>query len=404
MQWILYVVVGISFVNLMVLIALLFKKRGGNANKILFLLEELKLQTKEKEASTQREFKLNREELGKQMFQFSSFFREEQTRLIKENRHLLGEVATTVEKQLSALQRDNAEKLEKMRETVDEKLHKTLETRLGESFKLVSERLEEVQRGLGEMKTLATGVGDLKKVLSNVKTKGVLGEYQLEALLDELLTPAQYEKNVKTKQGSKANVEFAIKIPSKANSGESIYLPIDSKFPTEDYERLLAAYEIVNPVEIDIQQKELKRKIIKFAQDIKEKYIDVPNTTEFGILFLPFEGLYAEVLRIPGLFEQIQREHKITITGPTTLSAFISSLQMGFRTLAVEKRTQEIWAVLGAVRTEFGKLGTIIEKTRDKIDSASKELDGIGVRSRKIEGHLRNVEALPERESEKLLR
>jgi len=312
-------------------------------------------------------------------------------------------IRDAVEKKLTALQEDNSAKLEKMRETVDEKLHKTLETRLGESFKLVSERLELVQKGLGEMQTLATGVGDLKKVLSNVKTKGVLGEYQLGALLEQLLTPAQYEPNVKTKKGSNDLVEFAVKIPSKEDSSRVLWLPIDAKFPTEDYSRLMNAYDIGDVAEIDAGTKALKTKIEKFAKDIHTKYIDPPNTTDFAIMFLPFEGLFAEVLRIPGLFESIQRDYKITITGPTTISAFLSSLQMGFRSLAVEKRTSEIWELLGAVKTEFGKFGEVLEKTKQKLDAASKEIDSAGVRSRAIERQLRNVQELPTASAAKLL-
>lgn len=307
-----------------------------------------------------------------------------------------------VEKKLQAIQADNSAKLEKMRETVDEKLHKTLERRLGESFKLVSDRLELVQKGLGEMQSLAVGVGDLKKVLSNVKTKGVMGEYQLAAILEQLLTPAQYEQNVKTKKGSNDNVEFAVKIPGKDDSSRSIWLPVDAKFPTEDYSNLMNAYEIGDLPAIEICTKALKSRIEKFAKDISFKYIDPPQTTDFAIMFLPFEGLFAEVLRIPGLFETVQREHKIVITGPTTISAFLSSLQMGFRSLAVEKRTSEIWELLGAVKTEFSKFGDVLEKTKNKIDSASRDLDSAGVRSRAIERHLRDVQELPAGRNEHL--
>ena len=308
-----------------------------------------------------------------------------------------------IEMKLKAIQDDNNTKLEKMRETVDEKLHKTLETRLGESFKLVSERLELVQKGLGEMQTLATGVGDLKKVLTNVKTKGVLGEYQLENILEQLLTNEQFSRNVKTKHGSNDMVEFAIKIPNKDDSSKVLWLPIDAKFPTKNYELLMAAYDMGDNSEIEKAQKSLEQTIKTFAKDIKTKYIDPPNTTDFAIMFLPFEGLYAEVLRINGLFETLQREHKITIAGPTTISAFLSSLQMGFRSLAVEKRTSEIWELLRAVRTEFGKFGTVLEKTKQKLEQASKEIDNAGVRSRAIERKLRDVQALPQPDALRLL-
>ncbi|MDR2103529.1 MAG: DNA recombination protein RmuC [Treponema sp.] len=365
--------------------------------------------------------KANREELAASLKSFEGRFAESvrgfnelqrekfgelvtrQDALSKNTREIFDKIRESVEKKLSDIQTDNSAKLEKMRETVDEKLHKTLETRLGESFQLVSERLEQVQKGLGEMQTLATGVGDLKKVLSNVKTRGVLGEYQLEALLEQLLSPAQYARNVKTKAGSNDMVEFAVKIPSKEDSARIIWLPIDAKFPSEDYERLITAYDGGNGEEIDRFKRDLDKKIRSFARDIKTKYVDPPNTTDFAIMFLPFESLYAEVLRIPGLFETIQREFKITITGPTTISAFLSSLQMGFRSLAVEKRTSEIWELLGAVRTEFGKFGEVLQKTKEKLDSASKEIDRAGTRSRAIERRLRDVQTLPEGAAQKLL-
>jgi DNA recombination protein RmuC len=298
---------------------------------------------------------------------------------------------------------NNSARLDKMQETVDEKLHKTLETRLGESFKLVSERLELVQKGLGEMQGLANGVGDLKKVLSNVKSRGVLGEYQLGGILEQILSPGQYAQNVKTKAGSGDNVEYAVKIPGKEDPSKTIWLPVDAKFPTEDYEKLNTAYEAGNVDEIEHYKKELEKKIKQFAKDIKTKYVDPPNTTDFAIMFLPFEGLYAEVLRIPGLLESMQRDFKISITGPTTLAAFLNTLQMGFRSLAVEKRTSEIWELLGAVRTEFGKFGEVLEKTKAKLDQASKEIDNAEIRSRAIERKLRDVQTLPETQAQKLL-
>ena len=298
---------------------------------------------------------------------------------------------------------DNSAKLEKMRETVDEKLHKTLETRLGESFKLVSERLELVQKGLGEMQGLATGVGDLKKALTNVKSKGVLGEYQLGGILEQILSPGQYAQNVKTKEGSNDIVEFAVKIPNKDDSSKTLWLPVDAKFPTEDYDKLNTAYDAGNTDEITYYKKELEKKIKLFAKDIKTKYVDPPNTTDFAIMFLPFEGLYAEVLRIPGLLESMQRDFKISITGPTTLAAFLNTLQMGFRTLAVERRTSEMWELLGAVRTEFGKFGEVLEKTKIKLEQASREIDNAGTRSRAIERKLRDVQTLPETQAQKLL-
>jgi DNA recombination protein RmuC len=345
----------------------------------------------------------SREELSTSLKTFEEKSSARIETLTKDTKEGLEKNRDAVERKLADIQQGNEKKLDEMRQTVDEKLHKTLETRLGESFKLVSERLELVQKGLGEMQTLVSDVGSIKNVLSNVKNKGVLGEYQLGAILEQVLTPNQYAQSVKVKEGSRENVEFAVKIPSKEDSNRIIWLPIDAKFPTADYEILLAAYESGEKETVAQAQKDLKTKIEKFAKDIHEKYIDPPNTTEFGIMFLPFEGLYAEVLRIPGLFENIQNTHRVTITGPTTVSAFLNSLQMGFRSLAVEKRTSEIWDLLGAVRTEFGKFGDVLQKTKEKLDSASKEIDRAGTRSRAIERKLRDVQTLPEGKAQKLL-
>lgn len=299
----------------------------------------------------------------------------------------------TVERKISELQQGNEKKLDEMRATVDEKLQKTLETRLTESFRQVSERLEAVHKGLGDMQQLATGVGDLKKVLTNVKSRGVLGEYQLQNLIEQLFTPDQYAKNVKTKQGSAAMVEFALKLPGKDE--QPVWLPIDSKFPKEDFELLMDAYDNGSAETIEERRKAFVRGVKKCAMDICGKYIDPPNTTDFAILFLPFESLYAEVLRTPGLFENIQKECKINIAGPTTLSAFLSSLQMGFRTLAIEKRSGEVWELLGAVKTEFGLFGNILEKTQKKLQEASNVMDSARQRTRVIERKLKDVEALP---------
>lgn len=309
----------------------------------------------------------------------------------------------TLEKKLSDLQSGNEKKLDEMRATVDEKLQKTLEYRLGESFKLVSERLEAVHKGLGDMQQLATGVGDLKKVLTNVKSRGVLGEYQLENILEQILTIDQYAKNVKTKDGSNSVVEFAVKLPAKDVSDKIIWLPIDSKFPKEDFELLIDAYDNALTDLVEERRKNFVRGIKKCAFDINSKYLDPPNTTDFAILFLPFESLYAEVLRTPGLFESIQREFKIIITGPTTLSALLSSLQMGFRTLAIEKRSSEVWQLLGAVKTEFGNFGGILEKTQKKLQEASNVIEKAGVRSRAIERKLRIVQELPKEQAADLL-
>jgi DNA recombination protein RmuC len=308
-----------------------------------------------------------------------------------------------VDEKLRQIQDDNALQLDKMRQTVDEKLQNTLEIRLGEAFKLVSERLEQVQKGLGEMQSLATGVGDLKKVLLNVKTKGVLGECQLSAILEQIMIPAQYEKNVKTRAGSNEVVEFAVKIPSKDDSGKQIWLPIDAKFPTEDYSRLMNAYEAADIAEIEAASKSLKTKIEKFARDISGKYLDPPNTTDFAIMFLPFEGLFAEILRMPGLFERIQRDYRVTITGPTTITAFLNSLQMGFRTLAIEKSSSEVWKVLGEVKTAFAKFGETLDAVRRRIDQAASTVEEAQKRSRVLSGKLKAVEAMPEISSSKEL-
>lgn len=347
--------------------------------------------------------KENREELTNSLGKFSDNFASSVKEFNKITGEKLDKIRETVESKLQSIQEDNSQKLEKMRETVDEKLHKTLEHRLGESFKIVSESLEKVQKGLGEMQTLATGVGDLKKVLSNVKTRGVLGEYQLENILEQILTSSQYAKNVKTKPDSDAFVEFAVRLPGKDDVDKEVWLPLDSKFPTEDYQLLMDAHDNAEPQKIETARKELARKIKLFAREIKERYIDPPNTTDFAIMFLPIEGLYAEVLRDSGLFETLQREYKVIVTGPTTLSALLSSLQMGFRTLAIEKRTSEVWEILGAVKTEFGKFGEILEKTRKKLSEATDVVDKAGVRSRAIERKLKDVQELPPSKSVKML-
>lgn len=289
------------------------------------------------------------------------------------------------------------DKLEKMRETVDEKLQSTLEKRLGESFKLVSDRLEVVHKGLGEMQTLAMGVGDLKKVLSNVKTRGTLGEIQLGRILEQILTREQYDENVVTKPGSRDNVEFAIRLPGKEDSSEIVYLPIDSKFPLDVYHNLVDAYEDGDGRAVDEGLKKLETAIKKCAKDIRDKYIDPPHTTDFAIMFLPIEGLYAEVVKRTNLMEILQREYRINITGPTTLAALLNSLQMGFRTLAIEKRSSEVWKVLGAVKTEFSKFEDVLKATQKKLNQASTDLDKlVGTRTKQINKKLESVESLKE--------
>lgn len=292
-------------------------------------------------------------------------------------------------------------RLEKIRETVDEKLQKTLETRLGQSFEMVSNQLQAVQKGLGEMQSLATGVGDLKRVLSNVKSRGVLGEYQLQAILDNLLTSEQYVVNADVGKDNRERVEFAVKMPG---TNAPVLLPIDSKFPQESYLRLVDAYETASKPEIESNRMELIKAVKKAASDIQSKYIYPPYTTDFAILFLPVESLYAEILREPGLTQQIQQQYKVLVTGPTTLSAILNSLQMGFRTLAIQKRSSEVWQVLGAIKTEFGKFGELIEKTQKKLHEANSELDKlVGTRTRVIQRKLKDIEELPDLESDKIL-
>lgn len=324
--------------------------------------------------------------------------------LTKSNEQKLDKLQEKVESQLKEIQDKNEKKLEEMRHTVDEKLHATLEKRLGESFKLVSERLEAVREGLGEMRNLAVGVGDLKKVLTNVKTRGTWGEIQLENLIEQILSRDQYEKNIATKIGSGDRVEFAIKMPGRSqNKDGACWLPIDAKFPMEDYQRLLAAQELGDIVLIEEASKAMETRIRGEAKSIFEKYIDPPNTTDVAILFLPIEGLFAEVLRRPGLFERLQNDYKVIIAGPTTLTAILNSLHMGFRTLAIEKRSSEVWSLLGAVKSEFGKFGEVLEKTQKKLQEASNTIEDASKRTRVIERKLKNVQTNIPGEQETLL-
>jgi len=354
---------------------------------------------KENQERTERivkdEIAQNREELNKSLKSGLDTFLNQLSLLTKSNEDKLEQMRVTVENRLKSLQDENSQKLEQMRITVDEKLHSTLEKRLGESFKMVSERLELVHKGLGEMQTLASGVGDLKKVLTNVKTRGTWGEIQLGNLLEQILTIEQYAKNIVTKKGSSERVEFAIKLPGRDKNDSIVWLPIDAKFPLEDYQKLVEAQEQANPDLVEELGKLLETRIKAEARDIKEKYIDPPHTTDFGILFLPVEGLYAEVLRRPGLCDLLQREYRVTITGPTTLAALLNSLQMGFRTLAIEKRSSEVWSVLGVIKTEFAKFGELLDKTQKKLQEASDTIDDASKKSRTIEKKLNKVQELP---------
>ena len=313
------------------------------------------------------------------------------------------DVRETIEKQLKEIREDNGKRLEEMRKTVDEKLQDTLEKRLGESFKQVSERLEQVHKGLGEMQSIASGVGDLKKVLTNVKTKGILGEYQLANIIEQLLPREQYEENVATRPGSSERVEFAVRMPGNSDD-DVVWLPIDSKFPLNGYEDLLNAREAGDLDAIAGAEKALTATLEKFAKDISEKYVEAPHTTDFGVMFLPIESLYAEVLRHPGVFETLQRKYRITVTGPTTMSALLNSLQMGFRTLAVTKRSSEVWKILEAVKTEFGKFSNQLEKVDKQLSTAKKSLEDLrSTRTNVMQRRLKDVGTLDTRESESLL-
>lgn len=417
---------ALNVIILLGIIALYLRKQNGNyLNELRTELEKTKEDMRRllvEQATQNRQeanvaAKLNREELAQsignmnqslinnigevasQQKNLLDSFSKRLSDMTTMNETKLERIRGTVEEKLIQLQQDNNQKLEQMRATVDEKLHATLEQRLGDSFKLVCERLELVHKGLGEMQTLANGVGDLRKVLTNVKTRGTLGELQLENLLDQTLTVEQYDKNVITKKGSNDRVEFAVKIPDKNNKNQFIHLPIDSKFPLEDYHRLLDAYEEGNSQAVSENTKLLDTKIKNEAKSIRDKYIDPPNTTDFAIMFLPIEGLFAEVLRKPGLWESIQREYRVVIAGPTTLTAVLNSLQLGFQTLAIQTRSSEVWQVLSGVKTEFGKFGDILDKTQKKLQEASNHIDQASVRTRAIERKLRKVQELPGAES-----
>ncbi len=336
----------------------------------------------------------------------SSFqeFRKIFTENIQSFNELQREKFGELSKKQSELLQSTEKRLDEMRSTVDEKLQKTLNERIGQSFEMVSKQLEHVQKGLGEMQSLAQDVGGLKKVLGNVKMRGCIGEVQLEMLLEQILAPEQYEANVKTRKGSDTLVEFAIKLPGKDDSGNCVYLPIDAKFPKDAYEQLQNAYDSGDTSELDAASRNIEQTIKAMAKDIHDKYLDPPYTTDFGIMFLPFESIYGEVVRRASLLEQLQRDYKVIVTGPTTLAAILNSLQMGFRTLAIQKRSSEVWKVLGAVKTEFEKFGGMLEKAQKNIQTANNQIEEVmGKRTRAIQRHLRNVEALPQSESELLI-
>jgi DNA recombination protein RmuC len=421
-----YLIFFLLVLNSILLAVIFMRSKGANANQFKGVITDALLsQFTENRIELQNALKENRKEFSEALDKLSKNMEEKmyqntQTQEksahnlrieTKTSLHNFSEVLNKSIKDFNQVQKEKFDqmnvkqqelvkttevRLEKMRETVDEKLQTTLEKRLGESFKLVSERLEAVQKGLGEMQNLSHGVGDLKKVLSNVKTRGVLGEIQLGNILEQIMSPEQYDKDVRTKRGSNDHVEFAIKLPGKDHQGKEVYLPIDAKFPQEDYIRLQEAYDSADLAAIEQAKKSLVRSIKNFAKSIRDKYIDPPNTTDFGILFLPIEGLFAELVRQPELVAILQRDYKIIITGPTTLAAMLNSLQMGFKTLAIQKRSSEVWDILGAVKTEFSKFGGVLEKAQKKITEANKELDTlVGTRTRVMMSKLRKVEELP---------
>jgi DNA recombination protein RmuC len=428
-----YLLWAILVVSIIVLILQFRKKPFVMPESMAARFDRLEHDNSRLDGLLREEVRSNRQEQGEALTRFQNSFLEALNAISKtqlehlnaiteSNRQILKDFQTAFDRNVESfnnLQRekfgqleqkqnelivDTAKKLEQMRETVDEKLQKTLSERLGQSFELVSRQLESVQKGLGEMQNLAQDVGGLKKVLSNVKMRGGLGEIRLEMLLEQMLAPEQYEANVKTKKGSADMVEFAIRLPGKDDENSTVYLPIDAKFPQEAYYQLTEAYEVGDTEAVDAATRSLEAVIRKMARDIREKYIDPPNTTDFGILFLPFEGLYAEVIRHSELIEQLQREYRITVTGPTTLAAILNSLQMGFKTLAIQKRSSEVWRVLGAIKTEFGKFGGMLEKAQKNLHTATNQLDElVGKRTKAIQRKLREVESLPQGEAARYL-
>lgn len=429
-----YAALFLSLLSVLLLFVVLTRLKGvGSASGLEARIDSLERQLERQERVLREELARNREEalqsarqgreenaaalnafgdsLMKRMSEIAGLqkdqleiFAGQLKNLTASNEGRMDRLRETVEERLRLIQEDNAGKLELMRLTVDEKLHDTLEKRLGESFKLVSERLELVQRGLGEMQSLANGVGDLKKVLTNVKTRGTFGEIQLSSLLEQVLSPGQYDSNVETRKGSGQRVEFALKLPGRDGTVDGmVWLPLDAKFPQEDYLRLVEAQELGDIPAAAEAAKQLDKAVRLMAANIRDKYLDPPHTTDFGVMFLPTEGLFAEVLRRPGLFDALQRDYKVMIAGPTTLAAMLNSLQMGFRTLAIEKRSAEVWNLLGAVRTEFSKFGQVLEKTSKKLQEAGNHIDQATVRTRAIERKLKGVQEMPGSEATALL-
>jgi len=400
----LWIAVGLGVVNALLLLVLLRRPSGNNEAVALALQQSLqsmheKLERVERELRTEiaESSRGGRQELTQNLALFQQSQVQQLTLMQKS-------ISDTLNQQLQQLQKSNADKLDEMRRTVDEKLQTTLEKRLSESFKQVAERLEQVHHGLGQMQKLADGVGSLQRVLTNVKTRGMFGEVQLEALLEQVLTIEQYAKQVETKPRSNQRVDFAIRFPGRGGAdGEPVWLPIDAKFPREDYERLLDAQDRADALAAEVAAKALETRIRTEAKSIAESYLAPPHTTDFAILFLPTEGLYAEVLRRPGLMDSLQRDYRVTLAGPTTLLAMLNSLHMGFRTLALEQQASEVWKVLGAVKTEFERYGDWVEKVREQVQKAADTLDRADTRSRQMRRALKNVEALPEGEAQALL-
>jgi DNA recombination protein RmuC len=403
--------ISVLLLNVIAIAVFLFSRKSANNSNAIESLIRDEFQRNRQEA--QELARGSREELSKSLANFeekiSSLslslnnvlrekfqdYAEQLSQANQQNSDKIGSVEKVITTNLVSIREDNSKQLDKMRETVDEKLQKTINSRLSQSFETVGAQLKAVQEGLGEMKHLASDVGGLKKVLSNVKLRGGLGEVQLEMLLEQVLAPDQYEKNVKTKKGSNDPVEFAIKLPGKDDIASNVFLPIDAKFPKDMYEYLVDAHEAGNVKEIDLARKNLLGSVKKMAKDISDKYIDPPHTTDFGIMFLPFEGIYAEVVRDSIMLDDLQRNYKIIVAGPTTLAAILNSLQMGFRTLAIEKRSSEVWQVLGEVKQEFSKFGELMDKAKKNIETGLGQLDqGIGTRSRAIERRLKTVETL----------
>lgn len=409
MDW--YIICGLLIIIILQILFRPKKETSDTQNELKRLLDEMQRSFERIEKNFREDFKLNREEgrivardNREELTRSMSEFREAFDRGITSFNNLQREKFANLDEQQRLLVANTEKRLDEIRVTVDEKLQKTLNERIGQSFRLVTEQLENVQKGLGEMQTLAQDVGGLKRVLSNVKTRGNIGEIQLSMLLEQILAPEQYEANFHTRKGSDTVVEFAVKLPGRDDMREYVYLPIDAKFPKDVYEQLLDAYDKADPQAIETAGKLLEMTIKKMAKDISDKYLDPPTTTDFGIMFLPFEGIYAEVVRRSALLEELQRTYKVVVTGPTTLAAILNSLQMGFRTLAIQKHSGEVWTILGAVKKEFEKVGGMLEKAQKNLQTASGQIEEVlGTRTRAIQRKLKEVDTLSDREARAII-